>query len=113
MVGVGQRHRAAGLVEEVADIAIMCDADFRVMHNVLKVIVFVEIQNHRAQHLELDVVFVAVDVEVGLATNDFVDGHGGAVGGLSPAVLKDLEEAVEVLRLDAKRGKNLHSKSKC
>ena len=48
LIGVGQRHRATGLVEEVADFAVMRDADFRVMYNMLKIIVFIEIQNHRA-----------------------------------------------------------------
>ena len=106
LIGVGQRHRAAGLVEEVADFAVMRDADFRVMYNMLKIIVFIEIQNHRAQHLQLDVVLVAFGTKVGLAANDFVDGYSSLVGHLAFVVVEHLEEAVEVLCSKAGHGES-------
>jgi len=97
LVCISQRHRAACLVEEVADFVVVFNANFGIMHHMLEVVVVEEIKNHRAQNLQLDFVLVGVGVKVRLTADGLVDGNGGLIGGLSPAVFKDMVEAVNVL----------------
>ena len=98
LVGIGQGHRAAGLVEKVTDLLIVRDADFGILHHMLEVVVVEEIEDHRAQHLQLDLILVGVGIEIGFATYGLIDGQCRTIGRLSPIVFKDLKKAVEILR---------------
>ena len=67
LVGVGQCHGAASLVEKVTDLLIVRDSDFGILHHMLEVVIVEEIKNHGAQHLQFDFVLVGVGLKVGLA----------------------------------------------
>ena len=97
LISVGQCHQAAGFIEEVADLVVMLDSDFRILHNMLKIIVVEVVKNHRTQNLQLYLILIGIYGKIRFTTYGLVNGNGSFIRHFASIILENREKTVDVL----------------